>query len=336
MHFRVIEKLIFVSFFINQCGSFQPFSSIKIVRARTISWLCSHEKAVAASKMSDSDAKLPPRSMYLHIPFCKQRCHYCDFPVQALGKNYRDARSSNKIEEYVDALLVEIQDGGAGGFDVSFPSAPLETVYIGGGTPSILQPAQIQRILEAIQQRYGIAENAEISMELDPGTFDAKAAAAFRAAGVNRASIGVQSLDDALLRACGRGHTASEAVAAVRAAQVGGFREVSVDLMSGLPGDTLAGFEASLNRVRLQRTLPHAHLAAHYNPSSARAPDRHAMAAGGGSRADARVRVRPHSGARHPLRPLVPLRRSRRRRPPPRTGPGGPGGTGKLRPPPAA
>ena len=190
-----------------------------------------------------------PRSMYIHVPFCKQRCHYCDFPIQPLGKNYRDARSSKKIEEYIDSLLIEIQYGGAGGFNVSIPSAPLDTIYIGGGTPSILPAAQIQRILDALHKRHGIAPDAEISMELDPGTFDAAAAAAFRAAGVNRASIGVQSLDDALLRACGRGHTAEEAVAAVRAAQAGGFEEVSVDMMSGLPGDTLPAFEASLRRV---------------------------------------------------------------------------------------
>ena len=132
---------------------------------------------------------------------------------------------------------------------MSIPSAPLDTIYIGGGTPSILPAAQIQRILDALHKRHGIAPDAEISMELDPGTFDAAAAASFRAAGVNRASIGVQSLDDALLRACGRGHTAEEAVAAVRAAQAGGFEEVSVDMMSGLPGDTLPGFEASLRRV---------------------------------------------------------------------------------------
>ena len=230
------------------CDGFQKLPSLpvnKISLIRHAVSLCLQPRVVT----TDTDAVLAASSIYVHIPFCKQRCHYCDFPVQALGKNYRDARAMKKVDEYVDALIIEIQEGGAGEFDFKFPSAPLETIYIGGGTPSILPAAQIQRILGALQERYRIAHDAEISMELDPGTFDTAAAAAFCAAGVNRASIGVQSLDDTLLRACGRGHTAAEAVEAVLAAQEGGFREVSVDLMSGLPGDTLLGFEASLKKV---------------------------------------------------------------------------------------
>jgi coproporphyrinogen III oxidase-like Fe-S oxidoreductase len=111
------------------------------------------------------EADQTPRSMYIHFPFCKQRCHYCDFPVRPLGKNHRDARARRKIDAYVDALLLEIQHGGAGAFGVAAAPAavPLDTVYIGGGTPSLLPPEHLRCILDALRRRHGLAPGAEVS-----------------------------------------------------------------------------------------------------------------------------------------------------------------------------
>ncbi len=105
--------------------------------------------------------------MCIHFPFCKQRCHYCDFPVRPLGKNHRDARARRQIDAdaYVDALLLEFQQGGAGAFGVAAApaSAPLDTVYIGGGTPSILPTKHLSRILDPLRRRHGLAPGAEVS-----------------------------------------------------------------------------------------------------------------------------------------------------------------------------
>ena len=116
-------------------------------------------------------------SAYIHIPFCKQRCYYCDFPISVVGDPGRPS-ARGAIEQYLDALAVELDRGGGGALASERPrgareiGTQLKTVYLGGGTPSLLEPQQVDRILRALDQRFGIATDAEISMEMDPGTFD--------------------------------------------------------------------------------------------------------------------------------------------------------------------
>jgi coproporphyrinogen III oxidase-like Fe-S oxidoreductase len=116
-------------------------------------------------------------SAYIHIPFCKQRCYYCDFPISVVGDPGRPS-ARGAIEQYLDALAIELDRGGGGALASERPrgaceiGTQLKTVYLGGGTPSLLEPQQVDRILRALDQRFGIAPDAEISMEMDPGTFD--------------------------------------------------------------------------------------------------------------------------------------------------------------------
>ena len=116
-------------------------------------------------------------SAYIHIPFCKQRCYYCDFPISVVGDPGRPS-ARGAIEQYLDSLAIELDRGGGGALASERPrgareiGTQLKTVYLGGGTPSLLEPQQVDRILHALDQRFGIATDAEISMEMDPGTFD--------------------------------------------------------------------------------------------------------------------------------------------------------------------
>ena len=139
----------------------------------------------------------PPRSAYLHLPFCHRRCFYCDFPVVPLGDRADGARSPS-IAAYLQLLLAEIAHAPLG--------PPLATVYFGGGTPSLLSPEQIGRLLAALRQRFGLAPGAEVTLELDPASFDQQRLAAYLALGVNRVSLGGQSFDDTVLARLGRRH----------------------------------------------------------------------------------------------------------------------------------
>ncbi|HYP03712.1 MAG TPA: radical SAM protein, partial [Cyanobium sp.] len=143
----------------------------------------------------------PPRSAYLHIPFCHRRCFYCDFPVVPLGDR-ADGDHSASIASYLVLLKREIA--------AAPPGPPLSTVYFGGGTPSMLTPAQVTGLLEALAVRYGLAPGAEISLELDPASCDRQRLAGYLAAGVNRVSLGGQSFDDAVLNALGRRHRSED------------------------------------------------------------------------------------------------------------------------------
>ncbi|MDY6937906.1 MAG: radical SAM family heme chaperone HemW [Cyanobacteriota bacterium] len=194
--------------------------------------------------MSHLDPNVPhfeessPRAAYLHVPFCRRRCFYCDFPVSVVGDR-RHGGNSSTIEDYVDALCREI--GMFASHDV-----PLETLFFGGGTPSLLTATQLDRLIDTVGERLGIATGAEISIEMDPGTFDLAKLQGYRAAGVNRISLGVQAFDDDLLQKCGRSHSVAEiytAVELLRQAQVANF---SLDLISGLPHQTLDSWQGSL------------------------------------------------------------------------------------------
>ena len=193
-------------------------------------------------------AELPPLSLYVHIPWCLRKCPYCDF-------NSHEKRGDLPEAEYVDALTADLE-------------ATLEkvwgrrihTIFIGGGTPSLFSPAAIDRLLTALRTRLTIDPEAEITLEANPGTFEVERFRGFRAAGVNRLSIGVQSFDDAKLAAIGRVHGAEEARRAVASA-LEIFPTVNVDLMYALPNQRI---EEALADVREAIAFGPAHVSAYH------------------------------------------------------------------------
>ncbi len=176
----------------------------------------------------------PPRAAYLHIPFCLRRCFYCDFPVVPLGDKAHGSHSPG-IAAYLVLLGQEIATSPAG--------PPLSTVYVGGGTPSLLTAEQLGELLEALQRRYGLAPGAEITLEMDPATFDEERLKGVLHAGFNRVSLGGQSFDDAVLAGLGRLHRRQDLLQAAgwlhQARHQGLLRSWSLDLIQGLP--TLPG-----------------------------------------------------------------------------------------------
>jgi putative oxygen-independent coproporphyrinogen III oxidase len=179
-----------------------------------------------------------PTAAYVHIPFCRRRCYYCDFPVFVVGDRHNGATSGN-IQLYVKQLGREIAA------QTNYHQ-PLETIFFGGGTPSLLTIEQLGQILDWLSTKFGIASNAEISMEIDPGTFDLAQIQGYLQAGVNRVSIGVQAFQDNLLTVCGRSHSVADIYAAVELLHQGGVENWSLDLISGLPQQTLTDWENSL------------------------------------------------------------------------------------------
>ncbi len=188
-----------------------------------------------------------PTSAYIHIPFCRRRCFYCDFPISVIGNKQR-GETSNTIQAYVDWLCREIQ--------ATAPLGPaLETVFFGGGTPSLLSVPQLATILNAVNQQFGLKSDVEISMEMDPGTFDNGHVEGYMALGVNRISLGVQAFDDGLLATCGRFHRLEDVERAVKIMYRSQVPSWSLDLISGLPGQTLGQWQMSLEAAIAAR--PH-------------------------------------------------------------------------------
>jgi oxygen-independent coproporphyrinogen-3 oxidase len=190
----------------------------------------------------------PPRSAYLHIPFCHRRCFYCDFPVVPLGDRAAadpGAPGSASIAAYLQLLHREIANAPAG--------PPLSTVYVGGGTPSLLSVEQLRALLEALRRRYGLAAGAELTLELDPASFDQQRLAGYLAAGVTRVSLGGQSFSDAVLDSLGRRHRCAdllEAAAWLQQAQRSGrLQSWSLDLIQGLPGQSLSDWREQLEQA---------------------------------------------------------------------------------------
>ncbi len=179
-----------------------------------------------------------PTAAYIHIPFCRRRCYYCDFPVFVVGDRQNGATSGN-IQLYVEQLGREIAT------QTNYHQ-PLETIFFGGGTPSLLTVEQLGQILKLLSNKFGIASDAEISMEIDPGTFDLAQIQGYLQAGVNRVSMGVQAFQDNLLTVCGRSHSVADIYAAVDLFDRGGVQNWSLDLISGLPQQTIADWDNSL------------------------------------------------------------------------------------------
>ncbi|MFB2835593.1 radical SAM family heme chaperone HemW [Floridanema evergladense] len=182
-----------------------------------------------------------PIAAYIHIPFCRRRCFYCDFPISVLGDRTR-GENSGTIVEYIDILCQEIAVTPAQG-------KPLTTVFFGGGTPSLLSPNQIETILTTLANKYGITSNAEISLEIDPATFDLPQIQGYKTAGITRFSLGVQAFQDELLQVCGRSHTVADILAAIDLIRQIDPPEFSIDLISGLPKQTIAQWEESLRKA---------------------------------------------------------------------------------------
>lgn len=177
-----------------------------------------------------------PLGLYVHIPFCTQKCAYCHFAIDPGPGRPSDLRR----DRYLRALSKEIE---------ASPGGEADTLYFGGGTPSLVPPGQILGLVRTIKERYVVSEGAEITLEANPADLDQRGFAGLRTAGVNRLSLGVQSFDDAVLKQMYRDHTGDDSVACVRAARCAGFENLSMDLILGWLGETRERFLGGLDRL---------------------------------------------------------------------------------------
>jgi oxygen-independent coproporphyrinogen-3 oxidase len=174
--------------------------------------------------------------IYIHVPFCRSRCSYCDFATGAFEAALADA--------YVGALAREIESFRLDGADLD-----VDTVYFGGGTPSLLTPTQVSRVLDAVRKRFDVDARAEVTLEMNPGTVNAPGLRALREAGVNRASFGAQTFDERELKRLGRTHTADDTRRTFRDLRAAGFDNISFDLIAGLPRQALRAWERNLEEA---------------------------------------------------------------------------------------
>lgn len=178
-------------------------------------------------KLPASSFQLPPLAAYIHIPWCVKKCPYCDFNSHAAGSELPE-------EAYVDALLADLDA------DLRHVHGrPLTSIFFGGGTPSLFSDRALGRLLEGVQRRVAFADDIEITLEANPGTFEQAKFKGYRALGINRLSIGVQSFQGDKLKALGRIHDGGEAIRAADMARAAGFDNFNLDLMHGLPGQGL-------------------------------------------------------------------------------------------------
>ena len=174
--------------------------------------------------------------LYVHIPFCVKKCAYCDFLSAPAGER--------EIRAYTDALIREIRARGENHKDYR-----VRTVFLGGGTPSVLSGGDAARIFRALKKSFDIAENPEITLEVNPGTVTEEKTAAWKNAGINRISIGLQSVNDRELKMLGRIHTFREFLNTWKLVRRAGFNNVSIDLISAIPGQTVQSWERTLRTV---------------------------------------------------------------------------------------
>ncbi|KAF5956928.1 hypothetical protein HYC85_004153 [Camellia sinensis] len=188
---------------------------------------------------------LSPTSAYIHLPFCRKRCHYCDFPIVALGSSStqtNDINNDPRISNYIHLLCREIKATNS-----QFNhNSPLKTVFFGGGTPSLVPSKLVSLVLETLNLKFGLCLDAEISMEMDPGMFDVVKMKELMGLGVNRVSSGVQAFQDELLKACGRAHGVDEVHEAIGVVGTCGVENWSMDLISSLPHQTPQMWDESL------------------------------------------------------------------------------------------
>ena len=179
---------------------------------------------------------MKPAGIYIHIPFCRSRCSYCDFAT-----GMYDAETA---ERYVRALVSEI-----GSWRVVEPPEPVDTIYFGGGTPSLLAPAQLETLLNAVHKRFTVSPSTEVTIEINPGSATQETLYSFRRLGVNRASFGAQTFDDTELGRLGRSHSAEDTRRTFGYLRDTGFRNVSFDLIAGLPGQSMTGWRRNLDEA---------------------------------------------------------------------------------------
>ncbi|HEX8370710.1 MAG TPA: radical SAM family heme chaperone HemW [Pyrinomonadaceae bacterium] len=177
--------------------------------------------------------------VYLHIPFCRSRCSYCDFATDV----YKNAET---VERYVNALVGEIENFSR---ISNVESRIVDTIYFGGGTPSLLSPRQLEKILDSIYKSFPVEKNIELTMEMNPATVTLETLKEYADLGVNRASFGAQTFDDAELKRLGRRHTAADVRETIELLRRAGFENVSFDLIAGLPRQTLADWEKNLDEA---------------------------------------------------------------------------------------
>jgi oxygen-independent coproporphyrinogen-3 oxidase len=190
----------------------------------------------------------PPLSLYIHMPWCVKKCPYCDFNSHGLRSEPPPYAS------YIDHLLADL-DADRRDFAAALTDRPIISIFFGGGTPSLFSPDLIARLLDGVRGRLTLADDAEITLETNPGTVEHGRFDGYLAAGVNRISFGVQSFDDDKLNRLGRIHSADEAEAAVKSAQDAGYANINLDLMYALPQQTLEGALVDVERaVALQPT----------------------------------------------------------------------------------
>lgn len=185
-----------------------------------------------------------PLSLYVHIPWCIKKCPYCDFNSHAVKKDTPESA-------YIDALLGDLT-ADLERYDID---RPIQSIFIGGGTPSLFSPESIARLLDGVKQRAKMSDKLEITLEANPGTFESAKFAEFNELGVNRLSIGIQSFNDGLLSKLGRVHSGKEAIKAVEIAHHAGFTNINLDLMFGLPGALPGDSESDVaNAIALEPT----------------------------------------------------------------------------------
>lgn len=194
---------------------------------------------------SRAEAAGQPLSAYLHVPFCRTRCGYCDFNTYTFAELDAGDGSTTATDGYLAALLAEIDLAGR----VLPPTQPLRTIFFGGGTPTLLTPAQFGRILDALRDRFGFADDIEITTEANPETVGPRELAELRAAGIDRISIGMQSAVPRILDLLDRRHRPGRELEVARWATEAGFERVSLDLIHGTPTETLAEWRTSVETV---------------------------------------------------------------------------------------
>ncbi len=190
----------------------------------------------------------PPLSLYIHMPWCVKKCPYCDFNSHGLRSE------PPPYNDYIDHLLADL-DADRTDFAAALEGRSIISIFFGGGTPSLFAPELIERLLDGVRERLPLPDDAEITLETNPGTVEHGRFDGYLAAGINRISFGIQSFDDDKLKRLGRIHSASEAEAAVKSAQDAGYRNINLDLMYALPQQQLDGALTDVARaVALQPT----------------------------------------------------------------------------------
>lgn len=178
--------------------------------------------------------KIPPLSLYIHYPWCLKKCPYCDF----------NSHEGEIQSDYISALIKDL-DG-----DLQYvQNRAIESIFIGGGTPSLMSAEDASYLLNGLKDRLNFSDNVEITMEVNPGTFEAEKFTEFRSMGINRLSVGVQSFEDSQLKFLGRVHSSNEAVNAIIEAQRAGFTNINIDLMYGLNGQSVEMCIEDLNKA---------------------------------------------------------------------------------------